>query len=205
MEELVTLEDLFKDFKMPEPEFCAIYDTETGAIKSIGPTVAFADAEDKIIIDKELALDIIENRIDISNCYIDFRTKKPVVTELKFLRKIDDVLHRVPDTKWVEFENFDVHISYNCQEKVLKFRLSDTLGGTKETEEPAKITANLVGDSIMDFIITEYNDPHVVYEHLKFSIDQLRGRDCLFENLDIPDRFSIYTGRLFENYVLEII
>lgn len=208
MEEIIDLEDFFKDFVIPEHEFAVVYDEITGKVISVGPVFAFNDIKNKVVVDKEVALDIIENRISIDRCFIDPRTKKPIITEVRSLQGIDDILHRVIDIKWASGTKFDLYISYNFKQKMLKFQLAEELGGTKKLPKSLKgsIKNNiqLEGETKMDFMITDYNDPNVEYESFSVFISELIGKTKTFKNVELPEHFSVYTCRLFEKYVLEV-
>jgi hypothetical protein len=54
----------------------------------------------------------------------------------------------------------------------------------------------------MNFLITDYNDPNVLYEMISVKINELIGKSKTFENIDY-DKFSVYTRRLFKNCVIE--
>lgn len=205
MEEIIDLEEYLKSLAIPEPEYAAVYDIETGRILSVGPSHAFEDVENKVIIDKEVAIDILENRLLIERCFIDPRTKKPVITEVRSLRKIDDILHRVIDVKWATADHFDLYISYNRKQKMLKFQLAEELGGTKKIKtRKTKNNIALSGETKMDFMITDYNDPNIEHEAFSLTVSELVGKTKTFKNIELPETFSVYTCRLFDNYVLEV-
>ena len=54
----------------------------------------------------------------------------------------------------------------------------------------------------MDFLITEYNDPNEIYQMFSIKINELIGKNKIIKNLNY-DTFSVYTRRLFKNYVIE--
>jgi hypothetical protein len=56
----------------------------------------------------------------------------------------------------------------------------------------------------MNFLITDYNDPNVLYKPFTIKISDLVGKKFVLKNLELPTKFSVYTRRLFKNYVLEI-
>lgn len=205
MEEIIDLEEFLNNLNIPEPEYAAVFEEETGKITSVGPLFAFEDIKNKVVIDKEVAIDILENRIPIEKCFIDPRTKKPIITEVRSLRKIDDILHRVIDVKWATSEHIDLYISYNRKKKMLKFQLTEELGGTKKTKtQRIKSKISLSGETKMDFMITDYNDPNVEYESFSVLVSELVKKTKTFNDVELPETFSVYTCRLFDNYVLEI-
>ena len=56
----------------------------------------------------------------------------------------------------------------------------------------------------MSFLITDYNDPNVIFEMFDVKINELVGNYKLIGNIDY-DKFSVYTRRLFKNYVIETV
>ena len=61
------------------------------------------------------------------------------------------------------------------------------------------------GDTEIHFLMTDYNDPNVLYKMLSFKISDLIGNSKIYKNFELPLNFSIYTRRVFKNYVLEIL
>jgi hypothetical protein len=55
----------------------------------------------------------------------------------------------------------------------------------------------------MNFLITEYNDPNILYEMISLTVSDLVGKTKIIKNLTLPDRYSIYSRRVFKNYVVE--
>ena len=107
------------------------------------------------------------------------------------------MLHRIIDRKWSTIEQFDVEVLYNTDQKMLKFKLSESF---KKAGRP--IIWN--GETNMDFLITDYNDPNVVYEFVSFKISDIVNGEVNVV-VDIKNTFSIYTRRLFKNYVFEAV
>ena len=54
----------------------------------------------------------------------------------------------------------------------------------------------------MQFFITEYNDPNLLFETVSVTINDLTGNHKLITGFNYP-KFSVYTRRLFKNYVIE--
>ena len=54
----------------------------------------------------------------------------------------------------------------------------------------------------MKLLITDYNDPNVLYTMITLTVADLVEQKKIFENIELPERFSIYTRRIFKNYVL---
>jgi hypothetical protein len=99
-----------------------------------------------------------------------------------------------------------MYITYNSKKKTLKIELSEELGGTKKLPKKFQpVTAKKIvwdGHTEMDFLITDYNDPNVLYEMISVKINTLVGNSKIFENIEY-NNFSVYTRRLFKNCVIE--
>jgi len=112
-------------------------------------------------------------------------------------------LHRIPDIKYSEEPKSDVHLTYNSKNKYLKIQLSTDYGGTKK-HKGSTGTRKIIwdGSTDMDFLITDYNDPNLIFEMFSVKLNELVGHNVTIKNIDY-DRFSVYTRRLFKNYVIE--
>lgn len=194
MEELM---DLFDKIELPQIEYGAVFDPNSGQVLSVGPITAFANQQYKISIERELAIQILENKIKLTSCFVDVHSNKLEIAEIKSLYKIDDILHRIIDKKWSTAEQIDVEVLYNSNKKMLKFKLSESF---RNAGRPIIWG----GETNMDFLITDYNDPNVIYEFVSFKISDIINGDVDVE-LNINNNFSIYTRRLFKNYVFEAL
>jgi hypothetical protein len=188
--------------------YAALYDSNTGEVISVGPESAFANQTNKIVIDQEIAEKIIEGSIRLSSCFIDMTSNTFEIAEVKSIFKIDDVLCRIIDRKWSSIEKPDVFVTYNKKKNTLKFELTEELGGTKKLPkkfQPVK-TRKIVwsGDTDMNFLVTDFNDPNVLYKMISFKISDLNNGVVVVEGVELPSVFSIYTRRLFKNYVMEV-
>ena len=199
-----TLEDISRQFEEHKDRYSAVFDPETGKVISVGPTVCFEDKINKIDLDKEMAEDILSAKIHISNCFVDIESGSLEIAEIKSIRKIDDVLHRIPLKEYSDSKNPDIFITYNSKNRQIKFELNKQLGGTKKTQSNKKRTVYWSGETVMDFYITKYNDPHWILHKFDVKIQELGLKAKTFKNLEIPGRFSVFTRRILKNYVLEI-
>lgn len=187
--------------------FVAAFDPSSGKVTGVGPSHAFENNPHKIVIDKEIAESILEGTIQVHNCFVDTTATKLEIAEIKSMFKIDDVLHRVIENKWADIENPDITLSYDKENKKLTIELTEAYYGTKSVPEKfhpiskRKVIWN--GDTVMNLLITEYNDPNILYKMLSLTVSELVENKKEFTDLELPDRFSVYTRRLFKNYVLE--
>jgi hypothetical protein len=202
MGEMIDFDQWYLDWKPSVVEYVAVFDPQTGAVLSVGPSHAFNNEKYKVPIDKETAESIISAEIKIDSCIININSNTLEVAEIRSVFKIDNVLHRIISVEYADEINPDIYITYNSKNKSLKIELSTEFGGTKVPVVPVK-ERRIVwdGDTEMNFFITDYNDPNVLYQIISVKIKDLIGKSKTFKNID-SDQFSIYTRRLFKNYIM---
>ena len=202
MEKMIDFDQWYLDWKPPVIEYVAVFDPTTGAVISVGPSHAFANEKHKVLIDKETAESIISAEIKISSCVININSNTLEVAEIKSVFKIDNVLHRIISIEYATEKNSDVYLTYNLTSKTLKIELSKEFGGTKTPIVPVKKRQIIWdGDTEMTFLITDYNDPNVLFQIISVKIKDLVGKSKTFKNVNY-NQFSVYTRRLFKNYVI---
>ena len=199
-----TLEEILQHYEDQKDKYCASYDPETGKIISVGPSLAFQSTKYKIDLEKELAEDVLTGKIRIANCFLDVTTGSLEIIETRSIRKIDDVLHRVSLYDFVEDKSVDLFVTYIKKTQQIKFELSNELGGTKKTGSEKKRIIHWSGDTVMNFYITKYNDPHWIFHEFDVKINELRRKTKKFKLESVPDKFSVFTRRILKNYTLEI-
>ena len=199
-----TIEEILQHYEDQKDKYCASYDPETGKIISVGPSLAFQSTKYKIDLEKELAEDVLTGKIRIANCFLDVTTGSLEIIETRSIRKIDDVLHRVPLYDFVEDKSVDLFVTYIKKTQQIKFELSNELGGTKKTGSEKKRIIHWSGDTVMNFYITKYNDPHWIFHEFDVKINELRRKTKKFKLESVPDKFSVFTRRILKNYTLEI-
>jgi hypothetical protein len=198
------------DFEFPQIDlapvnYVAVFDKETGAVISIGPENSFKDIDNKIPIDKEFFIDVVECRVNIHNCFIDFYDLKLEIKEVKNLYKIDDVLHRIPESTFVDFVDSDIYTSYNSETEQLTIELTERFHGTRPLIETSVKKQKTIwsGDTRLNFFITEYNDPHKLIKAISINLEELTTSPYTLD-LHLPKKFSIFTRRLFKKYIMEV-
>lgn len=203
MEEMIDFDEWIANYTPPEIHYVAVFDPQTGKVVTVGPAQAFENEPNKVDIDNEIAERIINAEIQIEHCLVDINSNELEIAEVKTLIKIDDVLHRIAVSKYTTITNPDIFLLYKSEEKTLTVSLSTEFGGTQIPETPVK-QRKIVwdGDTEMDFLITEYNDPNLIFEMFSVKIKDLIGKSVVIENIEY-DRFSVYTRRLFKKYVIE--
>jgi hypothetical protein len=203
MEKMIDFDQWYLDWTPVPVDYVAVFDPYTGAVLSVGPSHAFINEKHKVPIDKEMAESIISAEIKISSCLVDINSNSLEIAEIKSVYKIDDVLHRIILKEYSNQKKPDIYLTYKSKNKTLKIELSEELGGTKKPTIPVK-KRKIVwdGDTEMVFLITDYNDPNILFETISIKIKDLIGKSKLFKDIDY-DHFSVYTRRLFKNYVMD--
>lgn len=207
MEEIIDFDQWIENYTPPEITYFAVFNPDTGQVTSVGPSYAFTDIKHKIPIDLEIAEMILEGKIKIHSCVVDIQAGTLEIAEVKSVFKIDDVLHRIISKEWTEIEKPDIYITYDRSKKSMKFELTEEFSGTyKLAEKFQPVKARKIhwdGDTVMNFLVTEYNDPNILNKMISFKISDLIGQAKIIRSLDLPEKFSVYTRRVFKNYLIE--
>jgi hypothetical protein len=197
MEKMIDMEEWIKSLNIQETKYFATYD-EFGNIRSVIPATdpSLIDGS-KIEIDSGLGVDIITGKENLFFYKINLDTstiqKIDELAELQGLDKIDDVLHRVIDKTWSDIKKPDVSITYMKEEKLLVFNIN-----------PLLKTFEWHGEQDMIFLVTEYNDPNILLKTISFNVNELVRYPQRF-SIELPEKFSVYTRRLFKNYTIEVV
>lgn len=189
MEEVMDFDQWYLNQKI-NIEYWAVYDPETGKVKGIYPNESADNFVHKIKIDKEIGEAIGDGKIPLANCYIDFESDSLEIVEVKSLIKIDDVLHRIIDDRWADVSDPDLIVK--TKDNTLTLILSEKV--------KAKKRIHYNGDTILDFYITDYNDPNILFEKFSVQLNQLIDEEKVFE-VKLPEKFSVYTRRIFKKYI----
>ena len=208
MEKIVDSDQFLIDLQLPDPEYMALFDPMSGTVLSVGPSHAFTDKPNKISIDRETAEYIIEGKILLSTCFVDLTSNTLALAEIKSVNKIDDVLHRITEKKHIDFEKPDVYITYNRKKKTLKFELTEEMFGTKKLPkkfQPVKKRKIFWdGETKMDFLLTDYNDPNILFKMISITLSDIIEKSETMNDIEVPENFSLYTRRIFKNYLIDI-
>jgi len=194
-------------FNFPEIEnvkYCAVYDPDTLMIISVGPSIAFVNTKYKISIDENLAEEIISGKIRIHHCFADLHNKSIDIIEKHQIRKIDDILHRIIEKEWSTIVDPEIFLLCEKKKHQIKIQMTTEYGGTKKSSMPVKRKCAWSGDTVMDFYITEYNDPNILIDTFSITIDELISKTKTIGVNSLPEKFSIYTRRIFKNYMVHI-
>ena len=205
-------DEWLKNYEEPARRFGTAFDPDTGQLVSVGPysAIEMEYSKNVVEIDEDLAIKIIDGDIHISKCFFDTHEGKFEITEEKTLSKIDDVLHRIIDKRYLDEEvKPDIYLTYDLAAKKLTVKLSEEYGGTRVLEkqwQPAT-PRNIFwgGETTLSFTVADYNDPHFPQKTFDVTLEELEGKSVTIDDVDITGKFSVFTRRLFKNYVLEEI
>lgn len=208
MEKIIDFDTWIKNYVPQKIKYVAVFDPMTGTVQSVGPEHAFQNVKNKVIIDSETAESVINGEIKISSCIVNLISNSFEISETHGIVKIFDDLHRIIDMKYSEVEKNDLFLTYNRLSKTLDIQISEEYGGTRKLPDqfqpvqPKTIVWD--GDKQMDFLVTDYNDPNLLFDVFSVKINELKGKTYTIDNFDY-EKFSIFTRRLFKNYVIEIL
>jgi hypothetical protein len=207
------MEAALKDFEewmaslpVAEIQYYAIFD-DSGAVTGIYPDHAAIEIKNKIPVDRDIVESVIEGKTSVHSYRVDLTSASVEFIEVQTLRKIDDVLHRVVNYDWCRVQFNDIFLTYNRKEQRLIFELSSRYNGTKIVSNEGAPFKNIhwVNDTEMLFLFTHFNDPHYLDCSIVIKIQELIKNKKVIDNIDLPKNFSVYTRRLFKNYVVEEI
>lgn len=200
MEEVFDFDEYIKQLQTIEKVYHVIFDLSTGRILELTPAVKTTITEkNKIEISKEEAKEIMNSSLGLLSHRVDI-TKTPMTlisVEIANLNTfvIDDILHRVPDSKYSKIKSPDVKLTYDRNKRELKIKVKTD---SKKTE---KFTFN---DGWIKFFVTEYNDPNVLLrDPIEINIFNLDKNVFKLTDIILPEDYSIYTRRIFKDYLLE--
>jgi len=157
-------------------------------------------------LESDTAEKIISGEIKMSKCFIDPEQGELEIVERKDLYKIDDVLHRIIVRKYSDIKKPDIYLEHNSKTNTMTVELSEEYGGTYKQKKGVDIARRKMfwdGETELDFTVTDYNDPNVITDNFTVKVGDLVGKKVELKELNIPRFFSVYTRRLFKNYMIE--
>jgi hypothetical protein len=196
MEQMIDFDTWLSSFIQKEIEYYVIYNPKTLEVIGVYPDHAANDIEHKLKIDKETAEMFFDGKISLTSRIVDRIDDKLQLIKVDSLVKIDDVLHRIPDANYVKINNVDISIKFLSDKSLIKVQLSNI---TKKKK------TKLGTDNRLKFIICSYNDPHIIYQTIDLMLDQLYDNDITIPYTGKSSLFSIFTARVFKNYIFEKI
>jgi hypothetical protein len=201
---LKDFEDWLSSLPTVEVTYYAIFDND-GTVIGIYPDHAAVNIENKILIDREIAESVFEGKTTMSSYVVDLTSSTLEFVEIQTLKKIDDVLHRIMDKNWSSEIDNDICLTYNRKEQTLIIELSSKYTEAKNGESTFSKKVQLAGDNGLSFLLTHYNDPSWLIQTVSTTLSELLESKKIINDIDLPTNFSVYTRRLFKNYVVEEI
>lgn len=186
--------------------YCAVYDPETGMIKSIQSLRSATNELYKVEITTELAESIFSGSVNPGLFFVDPETSTIEALENQSLVKISQTLVRIPVKKFSEPGDYNVCITYNRTSEEVIFELSKRYGGTYwDNEDTVKKKVVFWDPSAsVDFLLCDYNDPNIIHQGISFKISDMVGQPKVFDSIKLPERFSVYhTNKILKNYVVD--
>jgi hypothetical protein len=185
-------------------QYYATFD-ESGTVTGILSEFSSKDMPNRIAVDKEIAESVIQGKTTLNSYVVDLTSATVEFIEIHALQKIDDVLHRVVGKNWSSEIDNDVFLTYNRKQQQLTIELSSKYNGTKVVENMRPKKVHWAGSTELSFLITHYNDPSYLDQLVVVKIDELIQNKKVIDTINLPNNFSVYTRRLFKNYVVEEI
>lgn len=205
------MEAALKDFQqwmaslpVPEMQYYAVFDN-SGAVTGIYTARSAEKFENKIAIDREIMESVREGKTTLQSYVVDLTSANLELVKIQSLAKIDDVLHRVVDRQWTTEVDNDVFLTYNRKDKCLILELSSKYNGSKLVENVRPKKVHWSGTTELSFLLSHYNDPNWLVDIVSVNLDELINNQKIISNIELPVDFSVYTRRLFKNYVVEEI
>lgn len=194
MEEITDFDKWLQTVVVEPIEYYAIYNPQTAEVIGIYPKNSAKDIEYKVLIDLDLAESILEGKISLRSCFVDDVDDTLQVVQTQSVRQIDDILHRVVSKEFATFNEADLCITFNSESNTITLSLIEKLKRKKIRWD---------NHALLRFIVTEYNDPHKVIQVIVTTLENLYITDQTFEYTGTDKNFSVFTSRIFKNYIFE--
>lgn len=198
-ESVVDFDKWIENYQPAETKYYAVY-LDDGTVTGIYPEYFVLEKTNKILIDKETAQRIQNGTTQLYLCRVS-------VLEKKFLisceTKIDDVFHRIPDKRWSSEKYFDFYIDYYEKDAKIVLALSKKYLGTRNSESTNSIPFNSFETEI-HLIFSKYNDPNIPYYDIRIKVGELINQEKEIDNIVLPKKFSVFTRRFFDTYIMDI-
>ena len=193
MEEIKAFDEWLTSYTPTETRYYAIFDKKTGVVYAVYPDHSCAKIENKLLLDRDIADLLIEGTQPLNNFFIDVNKKTPKLFQKQSFKKLDNILYRIPDSKYLPFKRRTYDVTIKATKNDLRFSLAARY---------KKRTIKFDGDTVLQFLITDYNDVHKIHKVINFTIDELVASPKRIDfSFDL--RYSIYTNRIFDTYIIK--
>ena len=192
MEEITDFDKWLQTVVVEPIEYYAIYNPQTAEVIGVYPKNSARDIEHKILLDLELAESILEGKVSLRSCSVDEVDDVLQVVQTQSIRKIDDILHRVVSKEFATFEEADLYVTFDKELAEITLSLVEKIKRKKIRWDSR---------AALRFLITEYNDPHKVIQVITITLDDLYDNDQTYQYTGTDKKFSVFTSRVFKNYI----
>ena len=192
MEEITDFDKWLQTIVVEPIEYYAIYNPQTAEIIGIYPKNSAKEIKHKVLIDLDLAESIFEGKVSLNSCFVDEVDNELQVVQTQSIRTIDDILHRVVSREFATFKEADLCVTYNYISSEMVLSLNEKIKQKKVRWDSG---------ALLKFLITEYNDPHKVIQVITTTLDDLCENDQKFQYIGTAKTFSVFTSRVFKNYI----
>ena len=192
MEEITDFDKWLQAIVVEPIEYYAIYNPQTSEVIGIYPKNSAKDIKHKVLIDLDLAESILEGKVSLRSCFVDEVDDVLQVVQTQSVRTIDDILHRVVSKEFATFDKADLSIIFNSELNTITLSLNEKLKRKKIRWD---------NSALLKFLITEYNDPHKVIQIITITLEDLYVTDQKFQYIGTAKTFSVFTSRVFKNYI----
>lgn len=186
-------------------EYYAIFDPTNGKITGIYPDHAAKDIVNKLLIDADIAESVFEGKTTLHSYVVDLTSASVEFVEIQSLTTIDDILYSIPHKKYFDETNNDIFVTYDKIKSIITIELAKKHNGTRELPGILAKKLHWVDTTKMTFFLTEYNNPNYLYYSIELVLEELVEKKKVIDNIVLPKKFSVYTRRLFKNYIVEEI
>lgn len=167
--------------------------SDDGDVEAIQPNDRCDSNRYSIEVPDDIAALIHSNQETLRSYKIDIIKKCVVKKKSIDIISIDDVVHRIIEKKYSK-DDPDIEIRFDSLKKSLIFSLNSKHFKTIWS-----------GNTSLHFTITRYNDPNDILDFIHFNIEDLVSKDLEIDLSHVTERFSIYTRRIFKNYVMNYL
>lgn len=192
MEEITDFDALLASMIETTNEYYAIYKPATGEVIGVYPNHSAANIEYKILISQDLADDVFSGKVALNSCFVDEVDGELQIVQTQTINKIDDILHRITLQEYTDIQAADCTVEYNSETELVTVSLCKKIKNKK---------IKLNSETELKFLITEYNDPHKIIQVIKTTLDDLYAEDACFQYIGTTKHFSVFTSRIFKNYI----
>jgi hypothetical protein len=206
MEEIIDFDTIISQQTTVNNKYWATFDNRTGKVLGIYPEDSLIPSNNKIEIDNSVVDDINEGEILLSNCIVDIASHEFRILSNQPISNSKNLFHRIIEKQWSTALKHDIYINYYIADNTLTVAMSERLGGTVPCLKSNSVKQTIWTDDVrLTLAITDYNDPNIIYYLITVNLSELKGQTKTIKDIKPPSQFSIFTRKLFKNYVLEII